>query len=78
MKKNNKKQTQSTSINLDIVDQRVLAVRNYMSLLRQKGMSKIQAEAYAEDNCYDAYLQHKLYEANNFKYDAHKYAGARV
>jgi hypothetical protein len=55
------------SINLSIADQRVLAVRNYMFLLRQKGLSNQQASAVAEDQCWDAWHLNQVYLANGFK-----------
>jgi hypothetical protein len=68
--KNNKKKsnTVTESINLGIIDQRVLAVRNYMSILQQNGMSRFEAERKAEAECFDAYIHHQLYEVNGFKY----------
>jgi len=52
---------------LSVIDQRVLAVKNLISLWRQNGLTRRQALDKAENECFDAYLQLQLHEANGFK-----------
>lgn len=52
---------------LSVIDQRVLAIRNLMSLWKQQGMTRKAINARAEAECPDAYWQHQLHEANGFK-----------
>lgn len=56
-------------LNLSVADQRVLAYRNYVSLLTQSpnNLTAKKAEAKAKGECWDAWHLDQVYRVNDFK-----------